>query len=101
MTRKDSEHSTDRLPSHVTRNEYDWSEIHPTTAVVETVARSLDRDPIDLDRLSDVIDTDAMDTILMNRRPSLTADVAMSFTYEGHEVTARSSGLVTAVSFSP
>lgn len=91
--------STDRMPAHVTRSEYDWADIHPTTAIIETVARSLDRDPIELTQLSDVIDTDAVDKILMNGRPSRKGDVSMSFTYEGHEVTAKSSGLVTVVSY--
>ena len=100
MTRNDTTDSTARTPAHVTRRTYDWTEIHPTTAIIETVARSVDRDPIELGQLSSVVDTDAIDSLLVNGRRPGKQDVVISFTYEGHDVTAKSSGMVTAVSLS-
>lgn len=98
MTRNDTTDSTARTPAHVTRRRYDWTEIHPTTAIIETVARSLDHDPVELDQLSSVVDTDAIDSLLMNATRPGRQDIELSLTYEGHDVTAKSSGMVTAVS---
>lgn len=98
MTRNDTTDSPARTPAHVTRRTYDWTEIHPTTAIIETVARSLERDPVELGQLSSVVDTDAIDSLLMNATRPGKQDVVLSVTYEGHDVTAKSSGMVTAVS---
>lgn len=100
-TRNDPTDGTARKPAHVTRRTYDWSEINPTTAIIETVARSYDCDPVELGQLSGVIDPDAVDALLTNIRRPGKQDVVMSFTYEGHDVTARSSGRVTAVALTP
>lgn len=97
MTRNDTTDSTARTPAHVTRRTYDWTEIHPTTAIIETVAQSLDRDPVELGQLSSAIDTDAVDALLMNAQRPEKKDVVLSFTYEDHDVTAKSTGRVTAV----
>lgn len=96
-TRNDTTDGTAPKPAHVTRRTYDWTEIHPTTAIIETVARSYDCDPTELGPLSSVIDPDAVDALLMNTRRTDVQDVVMSFTYEGHDITAKSSGRVTAV----
>lgn len=73
------------------RETYDWSTTRPSTAVVETAARALDRDPTDIEQLYDSIDTDGLDTIL----ESTTGTTSVAFTYAELNVTVHGSGTVT------
>lgn len=74
-------------------SKYDWSTISPSTAVVEAVARAVDRDSTDLDSLYDTIDPDALDTLVQqvdSRRPL--SDITVSFTFADRPVTVHSDG---------
>lgn len=58
-------------------------------AVISTVADRSDTDPVELDPLSSVVNTDALDAVF---QPGTDGKVA--FTYNGYEVVARSDGEV-------
>lgn len=55
--------------------------------VVERVAARTGRDPLDLPVLHDILDPDALDTLVEGM-----VDGQVSFTYAGHEVTVTSDG---------
>lgn len=94
MQNDESVNSTTKSERSATRQRFDWSTVRPTTAVIETVAQATDEDPIDLDRLSSAVDPDALDKLVTLTGPSAQGDVQTTFTYEGHVVTVRSSGLI-------
>lgn len=74
---------------------YDWETTQPSTAVVEMVAISADRDPIDLQPLFDSVDPDALDAIIRQDGVTRTdGDAHVSLRYAGHDVTVRSDGEV-------
>lgn len=56
----------------------------PSEAVVKAVATAEGRDPIDLSPLYDVIDTDALDSLLEGSR-----GIDVTFQYEGYTVLVR------------
>jgi hypothetical protein len=80
-------------PSTV-RGQFDWSETEPTVAVVETVAAATDRTPLDVYSLHDTIETDALNDFLAVDGTELGADVQVSFSFDGCDVTVRADGLV-------
>lgn len=59
--------------------------------VIETVADALGRDPISLEPLANVIDTDALDALFAD---SSTSSLVVSFEYEGLTVTISDAGFV-------
>lgn len=71
---------------------YDWEDVTPSVAIVETVSVAADVDPIDLPTLNDVIDTDALDMICVNETRE--TELTLSFVYAGHEVTLLGDGTV-------
>ncbi|MFC7155251.1 HalOD1 output domain-containing protein [Halomarina halobia] len=79
---------------HVT---YDWSVTSPSVAVVETVARAMDREPMAMIPLHESVDPDALDALFQplpeDRSPT---DVSILMTYAGYAVTVRYTGDVTA-----
>lgn len=75
---------------------YDWANVEPTTAVVETTAAVTGRKPTDLDILHDVVDTGALNAFL--RSDSGDDDgLRVSFDYHGCTVIARRNGRVTVI----
>lgn len=77
------------------RAEFDWSEVPPSTAVVETVAIAADREPMALEPLYDVIDPDALDALMRSGGTNSTnGTVTVAFALEGYEVTVRRDGAV-------
>lgn len=72
----------------------DWSGFDtPSVAIVMTVAAVRNRDPVRMQPLNDVIDVDALDTLLM----TATSTVSLSFTYENVDVVVSSDGTVDVV----
>lgn len=65
---------------------------HPPISerVVRQVAASTGRDPLDLPILHDVVDPDALDTLIEGA-----SDGRVTFTYAGREVTIASDGEIT------
>jgi len=57
----------------------------PSIAVLEAVATATNRDPIDLPRLHDYVDPDALDALVSAE--SADGSVSVSFDYDGLEVT--------------
>lgn len=92
--------SSEARTATVTRERYDWDDVQPSTAVIETVARAVDEDPVELESLSSVLDADALDTLFTGARPGQQHEIEMEFYYEGLLVTIRSSGLVEIASAS-
>lgn len=83
--------NTDSERSHESYR-IDWTEYnHPSTAVVETVARATDCDQTDLDPLYQYLDGDDLDTLLLNSDTALT----VSFIYEHAHVEISSAGWLT------
>lgn len=78
-----------RPPDRGIEAEFDWSVTTPAMAVVETVAAATGREPLDLDHLQGAVDPDALDALM---RGGDGTDV--SFSYEGHVVTASGDGCV-------
>lgn len=82
-------------PDAEIRAEYDWSDVPPSTAVIETLAIALNREPTMIDPLYDSVDPDALGRLV---RPEgqgpPDGGLSVSFTYEGHDVTADSAGMV-------
>ncbi|PGF16085.1 hypothetical protein CP556_08120 [Natrinema sp. CBA1119] len=76
------------------RARYDQDATATSMAVVAAVSNVLDTDPLELDPLHNTIDTDALDD-LVRCRDSSNEPVSVSFTVEGHEITALSNGEIT------
>lgn len=75
--------------------EYDWSAVTPSTAVIETLAVALDRDPTKITPLYDSVDPDAVDTLVsQNRKASAAGNPTVSFLHDGHEVTVDAAGTI-------
>lgn len=73
---------------------FDFAEQSPVHAVVNTIAAADDTDPADLPPLNNVVDPDALDTLLTSpERRSI--DGSVTFTYCGYGITVRSNGTVS------
>lgn len=82
---------TDGGSPAVVHAEYDWEEISPSLATIETVADAADCTQTALDPLYDSIDPDALNTLV---RSTERQDTTVSFFFDGYDVTVHSSGLV-------
>lgn len=77
------------------RIRHQWSESdHPSTAVIEAVAATTDRDPTGMTPLYDHVDPDALNALITPRTNSTTNAIAVSFIYDGVEIRIDSSGWV-------
>ena len=74
---------------------FDWAEIPPSSAIVETVAVATDTEPTELDAIQYTIDADALDTLLGDATNQ--ENFRISFEYAGTVVTATGTGLVRVV----
>jgi hypothetical protein len=59
---------------------------NPALGVVETIADLRNTDPTSLDPLYDVVDPDALNGLLRRSQREETADIKVSFTYAGYDV---------------
>lgn len=75
-----------------TRAEYEWSDVGPSTAVLETIGAAMDRDPLTLEPLYEYVDLDALDLLL--RSASAGAPAAVSFRFQSYRVRVDSAGEV-------
>jgi hypothetical protein len=86
---------TDLDTGEALRIEYDWSQVRPSTAVVETVAVAVDHDPTTIEPIYHFVDTDALDSLVESKESSSpNKDIAVTFTYIGHSVTVHDHGEV-------
>ncbi|WP_231188353.1 HalOD1 output domain-containing protein [Haladaptatus sp. DYF46] len=95
MSNEESPSSDDEMPRKAIHNQYEWSAIAPSTAVVETVAQAAHCDQQELSPLYEWIDPDAFDAMIappLARNTDTTASI--SFTYTGYSVTVHSTGTV-------
>lgn len=66
----------------------------PSTAVVEAVARAIGQDPLEMSCLYDVLDVDALDSLLTADQTEALRTVSVSFAYEGAYVWVDSTGTI-------
>lgn len=79
--------------SETYRAHFDQDSTSASMAVVTALTATMDKDPVDLEPLSETIDTDALDAIVQDR--GTTADsVHVMLTHEGREITVNSYGVV-------
>lgn len=75
--------------------DFDWSNVSPSTAVIETLAIALGRDPKTIDPLFDSVNPDALDALVSsdgNGPPE--GGLSVSFTHVSHELTVDAAGTV-------
>lgn len=77
------------------RAKFDWSEVSPSNAVVETVAIAADREPTVLEPLYETVDPDALDALIRSRGTNSTdGDATVTFALDGYRVTVQRNGTV-------
>lgn len=78
------------------RTDFDWSEVRPTTAIVETVADITGRDVLRMEPLHDVIQTDALDAVFRPTDGTArdNAETSVTVQYLDFAVTVRGDGAV-------
>jgi hypothetical protein len=77
------------------RAEFDWSEVSPSTAVIESVAIAADREPTAIEPLYETVDPDALDALIRSGDPNLTdGDASVTFALDGYQVTVQRGGTV-------
>lgn len=74
------------------RARYEWSSIDPSTAVIETVASALGRDPTTIEPLYDSLDPDALNALLRSNASSADGGLTLSFPFADRWVTVHSGG---------
>ena len=78
-----------------TTEQYDWSEVSPSVAVLETVA-DLDGTTIEaLPPLVRVVDVDALNDLIGGNGTADTGKVVISLQYNGYDLSISSSGWIT------
>lgn len=79
----------------MTRTEFDWTDIAPSTAVIELIAEESGRDPIELDPFYESVDPGALDRLIRgNGTDPHDRQMTVSFSFNGYEVAVGSSGVV-------
>lgn len=77
------------------RAEFDWSEVTPSTAVVETVAIAADREPTVLEPLYETIDPDALDMLIRSMETSsIDGNATVTFALDAYELTVQRDGVI-------
>jgi len=96
-SKRDGRTLSDDLASDAVRETFDWSETHPSTAVVEVVAADLGRDPLEFESLYERVDPDALDAIVTTTGTNTDrSTVTVSFTFADRSVTVDATGTVIA-----
>ena len=81
--------------SDAIRATFEWSSTDPSQAVVETVAVASNREPKAIEPLYDVVDPDALDSLVgANGTASSRSGPTVTFEFAGHDVTVRGDGTV-------
>jgi hypothetical protein len=80
------------MSSRSTTKQYEWSEVSPSVAVVETVADLDDAEIEALPPLAHVLDVDALDELLRGTERAEPDGIVISFRYREYEVSMSSSG---------
>jgi hypothetical protein len=80
--------------SEPVRTRYEWSSTYPSTAVVESVAAAIGRDPAAIGPLYESVDPDALDALVLSDGVADAGAVVVSVTLAGCRVTVRGSGEV-------
>lgn len=86
--------------SETYRAYFDRKSTTASMAVVTALASTTGSDPMDLAPLSDSIDTDALDALVLDRGTS-TDGVHVMLTHEGREITVNSYGVVAVSPSNP
>ena len=95
MSDEDSPSSDAGMPRETIQNQYEWSAIEPSTAVVKTVVLAANCGYQELSPLYEWIDPDALDAMIAPPLAQNTGTGAsISFTYTGYFVTVHSTGAV-------
>lgn len=87
--------TTPDIDISIERNEYDWTSIAPSTAVMETVAAATGCEATAFGPLYETIDTDALDAVVRSMQFQTSDDQAsVSFGFDGIHVSVHGRGLV-------
>lgn len=78
----------------VVHERYDWRRTAPATAVAETVADELGRDPAALSPVYEAVDPDALEALVDPAGPTDATDVVVSFPFAGFSVSVTGNGAV-------
>lgn len=98
-TRDESTSDGDRA---ITRMEYDWSVVTPSTAVAETVAATMGRNPTLVRPLYDYVDTDALNQFVARGDSGRDEGrVSVAFEYGELRVAVHGNGLVVVQPVTP
>lgn len=81
----------DPLISH----RYDWTDTDPSTAVVETLAVAINREPLNTDPLYESVDPDALNALFDPGAGGTTPDLRVSFQYQDFLVAVSASGTIS------
>ena len=77
------------------RSEFDWTDVAPSTAVIEAIAKESGRDPTELEPLYESIDPEALDQLIRsNGANPHDHTLTVSFSFCGYAVVIQSGGLV-------
>lgn len=87
-----AENQTVETSDGTIHHQFDWSNVPPSTAVVETIADAAGCDPVDINVLHDAVDPDALDTLLQAETDTDSEATHVSFIYAGFDVVLRSDG---------
>jgi len=79
----------------VMRADFDWTDVTPSSAVIEVIAEATDQDPTALEPLYASVDPDALDRLVQrNGVGSNERMLSVSFSFAGYTVAVRSNGIV-------
>ena len=84
----------DHQDTGTVRTQFNQETIHPSMAIIATLAEVMDADPVDLGPLHATVEPDALDA-LVRVRDCTTGEVHVSFTQEDYAITVSNYGVVT------
>ncbi len=82
-------------PDDAITHRVDWAETQPSLAVIEAITVAANRPPLEGPPLYDAIDSEALDDIFDGSDDRPPAQIEVSFTYDGFDVTVSGAGQVT------
>ena len=82
-------------PEPVMRSKFDWTDIAPSTAVIEMIAEESGRDPTTLEPLYASVDPEALDRLVRGNGVAQNERMlSVSLSFAGYTVAVRSNGIV-------
>lgn len=84
------------MSNHSATRQYDWSDVSPSVAVVETIADLTDSELEALPPLAHAVNVSALDELLRETVSGNPDGVVVSLRYHGCDVTLSSSGWLEA-----